>query len=617
MALWRKKRLHIDLSNSKISFLDIPESILSKYIGGIGLGSYYLWKEVPPNIDPLGEENTLYFCIGPAQGTNITMTGRYCLVTKSPLTGLLMDSHAGGDIGPEMAFLGYDIISITGKAEKQSYIYIRDDDQVEILDWTFGKGKTTHQTDQTIQKHYNDSKILVMSTGPAGENLVPYACLVNEKHRNLGRGGAGALFGSKNLKAIAFRSTQRDVYRDEKINDIATIINSRVKKAREMQHPLHGKGTPWLLDRANSWGMLPTRNYQQGYYAKHENINDKMLEDKFHLSKKGCYRCGLNCTFVIKKEPFEWTTDSEVHMPEFETLGLMGSNLDVSDIDAITKMNHLCNSLGLDTISTGNSMGFIAELKEKNLIPTEIEHYLDEIPSFGETEKFINLVSKIAENNGLGNFVGLGPAEMASRSSENTSDFAIHVKKLPFAAWDPRGKLLLGLSYATAAIGASHLRGWSTALQPPSPFDINKEKHQEAFNETVKQMDLKILKDSLIICHFTHSIHPLLQIEDANQIISATTNLDLSIQDIRDTAHRIWLIQRMFNIREMKEDPINYDVLPNRFMNEPLSHAPAEGKRAFSSKKEFDEILQIYYQYRGLDNSGRPMLITLKSLNIS
>ncbi|MHA2365206.1 MAG: aldehyde ferredoxin oxidoreductase family protein [Candidatus Hodarchaeales archaeon] len=614
MSYLNRKRLHIDLTEEKVIIQDIPNDILMKYIGGIGLGSYYLWKEVPPQTDPLGKNNILFFCIGPAQGSNITMTGRYCLVTKSPLTGLLMDSHSGGDIGPDLAFLGYCMLSIGGKAQKPVYIYITDENTVEILNWTYGRAKTTHETEKIINDIHNTTNTHVISTGPAGENLVPYACLVNDQHRNLGRGGAGAIFGAKNLKAVAFNPARRSVLRSDKINTMAKEINKRVKAARE--HPLHSKGTPWLVNLANSWSMLPTRNFQTGYFENHEKINDHALE-QFQTKKKGCFRCSLNCGFIIKDQTFKWTSDSEISMPEYETLGMLGSNLGIDDLESIIQMNHQCNTLGLDTISVGSSLGFLAELNEKNMIPLEIAKYKNQIPLFGDVNAFRDLIIKIAQRTGLGEFVSLGPAEMAVRAPVEASNFAIHVKKLPMAAWDPRGKFLSGLGYATAAIGASHLRGWSTKLSSPLKFDSNKEEHHEAFEEVIYQMNLKILKDSLIVCHFTHSIAPPLQITDFKQLLHAVMDREYTNKELREISQRIWITQRLFNIREMSDDPVKYDVLPERFMNETLKHKPAIGCKAFTSKEEFGQILNLFYQFRGLDETGRPFPKTLSNLEIS
>ncbi|MFW9990822.1 MAG: aldehyde ferredoxin oxidoreductase family protein [Candidatus Odinarchaeota archaeon] len=616
MALWRRKRLHIDLTEEKAVIQDIPEEILSKYVGGIGLGSYYLWKEVPPRVDPLGDKNCLYFCTGPAQGSEITMTGRYCLVTKSPLSGLLMDSHAGGNVGSEISFLGYDVISISGKSEKPVYIFITDNGNVEINRWDRGAGKTTHETEKILKSVHDTPDLRVISTGPAGEKLVPYACLVNDTNRNLGRGGGGAVFGAKNLKAIALKSSDRTLLKNELTGKLATEIKDRIKGAREAGHLLHHQGTPWLVNLANSFSMYPTRNFQTGYFDDHDKINGEALE-RYKTKKRGCFRCNLGCTFFIKDHGFSWTNDDEVAVPEYETLGLLGGNLGINDLETIIRMNHQCNTLGLDSISTGASLSFLAELKEKNMLPPELAGYNDQVPTFGDVNGFNDLLLQIPSRTKLAEFVSLGPAAMAEKCPEEASDFAIHVKKLPMAAWDPRGKFLMGLSYATAAIGASHLRGWSMALQPPfETFDLSISEHQRGFEAVVEQVDLKLLKDTLIICHFTHSIRPPYQVEDARRFLHALTGNEWSMDETRELAHRIWIVQRLFNTQEMDDDPVNYDTLPGRMMKESMDHDPAKGCFAFTSEEDFREVLNLYYKHRGLDESGRPLQGTLKALGI-
>lgn len=598
------QRLHINLTNQAVTTSTLPTDLAHHYVGGIGLGSYLLWQELDVGTDPLGPENTLYFCIGPAQGTGITLTGRYCLVTKSPLTGFLLDSHAGGAVGPEMAFLGYNVISVTGKADQQVYIHISDDG-VEVRPWNHGVGKTTHDTERLLAEEVGDKSLRVISTGLAGENLVPYACLVNDSHRNLGRGGAGAIFGSKNLKAIVFRSHSRKVDRSERVKPLIDDVRSRVKESRDKKHPLESHGTAWLVDFANSVSMYPTRNFSSGFFEGHDQINAEHLE-QFMVKKKGCYGCTLSCGFVFKDHPFEWTDEEEVMVPEYETLGLLGGNLGVADVEEVIHMNHLCNALGLDTISAGASMSFLTEANQRGLLPIEWQDH-PSIPSFGEGGRYRELLTLIASREGIGSFVALGPAAMAKQCRSGADSFAIQVKGLPMAAWDPRGRFLLGLSYATAAVGASHLRGWSTKLPPPEPFDPSSEKHQQAFEEVLDQMDLKLLKDLLIICHFTHSVVPPFGLEDTRVMLETLTGEDYSMERARDLANRTWLVQRAFNAREMAHlgrEPVEFDVLPRRFLDEPLQHEPAKGRTAFGGT-DYRTVLHLFYERRGLDKYGR------------
>lgn len=609
---WTGKRLRVDLSNHQIREESIPEQVLHQFIGGKGLGTYYLFNEVPALIDPLGPENRFYLATGPVQGTRIPITGRCSAVSKSPLTGLYVDSSMGGYLGPELKRAGFDLLVIQGRAEKPVWIQISKD-SIAIKDATHLWGKTTHEAERALRKE--DSKTQVISTGPAGENLVRFACLTHNYFRNFGRGGLGTIFGSKNLKAIAIRGPQLKIPtpNPDQERELVIQIAQRARKAKEKGHSLHYTGTPWLLDYANNIGMFPTRNFQTTYFEGYNQINDESLDAQFRQNKRRtpCEGCVISCAWTLKQPKFRWAQkehSGKVALPEYETLGIMGGNLSIDDPMVITQANHLCNSLGLDTISTGNVIGFLMELTHRKLLPEALQ---SDAIEFGDEQAVINLLPKIAKREGIGDHLAKGVREFSKDLGDEAQQFALHTKGLEFPAWDPRGKLGIGLSYVTAAVGASHLRGWPSTTKPPETSALS------VLDSLIEQQNLKILKDSLIMCHFTHSISPRWSVNDCVKVYSTVTGHNVTIDSITQTANRIWTLARMFNIREYNDSPRHHDVLPYRFMKEPVPDGPTKGYTAFINQQDFEDSLTELYARRGCDAEGHPTKATLRDLDLT
>ncbi|MFW9934685.1 MAG: aldehyde ferredoxin oxidoreductase family protein [Candidatus Thorarchaeota archaeon] len=609
---WIGKLLRVDLSTQKIRAEKIPEKVLHQFIGGKGLGTYYLYKEVPAWINPLTAENRFYLATGPTQGTRIPITGRCSAISKSPLTQLYIDSNIGGYLGPELKRVGYDLLVVQGQAEKPVWIHITEDD-LAIKDAKKYWGTTIHETEQALRK--SDPKTQVISTGPAGEHLVRFACLTHNYFRNFGRGGLGAVFGAKKLKAIAIRGPNKKIATPdvEKEREMVIELAQRARNAKERGHSLHYRGTPWLVDYSNNIGMFPTRNFQTTNFESFEKIDDETIETEFREQKRRtpCEGCVISCAWTFKDPKFPWAPmekTGKIAIPEYETLGLMGGNLGISDITAIIQLNHLCNTLGLDTISTGNVIGFLMELTQRKLLPNNLK---SEAITFGETKNVIQLVSKIATRKGIGDNLAEGVRRFAKDIGAAAESLALHTKGLEYPAWDPRGKLGLGLSYATAAAGASHLRGWPSTTKPPETGAI------PVLDSLIEQQNLKILKDSLIICHFTHSIAPRLEIEDCAKILNVVTGIKYTADSVNEVANRTWILARMFNIREFNEPARQYDKLPHRFMNEPIPDGPTKGYTAFISHQDFEESLTELYKRRGCNPEGHPTSTALKELELS
>ncbi|UCG02525.1 MAG: aldehyde ferredoxin oxidoreductase family protein [Candidatus Heimdallarchaeota archaeon] len=589
---YNNRLARINLSSNQITTEPLPD-IAETFIGGKGLGAYILTRELAAKVDPLSPENKLIIVTGPLQGSIVPICGRYAVVTKSPLTGLILDSHAGGSIGPELKFAGYDALIIEGAANEPCYISILND-QIEIRNGEHLKGLPTLEKEIQIKKDLEDEEVKVMSIGVAGENMVKIACITNESFRNVGRGGAGAVFGSKKLLAIAIKGTVKDipVADSEALNELASQLRSRATQGRTSGLRIYRIGTPNLVTVASNRDQLPVRNFQEGTIENPALLEEEAI-NHYTTKKKPCYKCVISCSHILNDD-FSYAKEGHiVAVPEYETLALFGSNCGV-DFETVIEANYLANMLSLDTISTGNVIAWFMECSEKNLVPKK---YKSDKISFGDSKGLLNLIHKIANKQGVGEILAEGTKYASEIFGQETEQFAINVKGLEMAAWDPRGRLALGLSYATAAVGASHLRGWPNSTKTPLEEPIT----SEIVKSLVEGQDLKIIKDSLIICHFTHSIIPAMNLDDGQALYSAVTG---SQADVREITQNIWSLTRYFNMREFEEQARKYDKLPSRLLNEPLPSGSAEGSKAFQSDFDFQHGLSLLYQMRRCQENG-------------
>jgi aldehyde:ferredoxin oxidoreductase len=589
---YHNRLIRLNLSTKKIEKESLPD-IVNTFIGGKGLGAYILTKELPPKTDPLSPDNKIIITTGPLQGSIVPICGRYCIVTKSPLTGLFLDSHVGGSLGPELKFAGYDAIIIEGASPDPCYIFINDN-IVQIRNGKSLKGLSTQDKERWIKETVNEPEAKIMSIGPAGENIVKFACITSESFRNAGRGGIGSIFGSKNLLAVAIKGSSKkiSVADPETLEKLAADLNKRAAAGRKAGLKIYKYGTPNLVTVASNRDQIPVHNFQAGTLDNPATIGEEATS-QYETRKKPCYKCSISCAHVYKEE---FSFAGKMHLvavPEYETLGMIASNCRI-DINTVIEANYMANEYGLDTISLGNVMAFFMECSEKNLIPNEFE---TSKVFFGDNSGTLELITKIANRQGIGNILAEGTKRAAEIFGHNSEEFAIHVKGLEMSAWDPRGKLALGLSYATAAVGASHLRGWPATSKNPKDEPIK----PPIVESLIEGQDLKILKDSLIICHFTHSIKPALDLEDTKALYSAVTG---SKTDVREIAQNVWSLTRYFNMSEFKQPVGTYDQLPLRLMKDPLPTGAAAGSKAFQSEEDFKNGLRILYEKRHCQTNG-------------
>ena len=596
------KILRIDLTHEKIEVESIDSTIARSYIGGRGLGAYLAYKEISPNVDPFSKDSSIYFITGPLQGTLTPFAPKFIIMNKSTLSGALSRSVCGGGgFGPELKYAGFDAVVVKGKAKNPVYIFI-DNDKVEIKNAEKYWGLTTSETQNQIKNDLNDKSISVVPIGPAGENLVRFASVIVNS-RAAGRGGTGAAMGSKKLKAIAVRGTKSVWVAD--IQEFQKLVEESYKRTRE--NPAVAKrielGTPGTVAVTYSEGILPIMNFSQSTFEGINGLMPETVKETLYIHNESCFGCPLPCgkAGFIKDGPYKGTV---LPGPEFETIGLLGSNCGISDIRAVAQANFLCNELGIDTLSTGSVIAFTTECYRKGLITEKDTDGLK--LKFGDPEIVMELILKIANRQGFGNLLAEGTKRVSETIGQDSHKFAMHSKGQDFAAYEPRALVGMGLMYATATPGANHSYGPTLTGERVNLKDMrtSKGKAKLARNEQNKYC----LQDSMIFCSFSRfGMDDELRLRFAN----AVTGWGYSDDEVTLIADRIYTLERLFNIREgfSKAD----DSLPLRCLNEPLPDGPARGNTV-----PLAPMLKEYYEQRGWSqDSGFPEKRTIERLGLS
>ncbi|MBC9784135.1 aldehyde ferredoxin oxidoreductase family protein [Heliobacterium chlorum] len=596
---WKGTLLRVNLTEKTIQKEPLNMKDAELYLGARGLGTKYMIDEVDPKVEPFSPENKVIFMTGPLTGTFAACSGRYVVVTKAPLTGTIGASNSGGHFGPELKFAGYDGIIFEGKADGPVYLYINDD-QVEIRSAAHLWGKDVHETtDLLVAETEEDARVACI--GPAGERLVKFATIMNDKHRAAGRSGLGAVMGSKNLKAVVVRGTgavavaQPDAF-------LATSMDARTKLKA---HPVTGVGLPTygtevLVNVLNQSGALPTKNFASGKFDRADETGGETLREKYLVRNKGCFGCSIGCARVtrISDGPYQGFGEG----PEYEAGWSYGANCGIHDLAAITKANFICNELGLDPITMGATIACAMEMMKKGSLSRE---QVGRDLVFGDAEAIVELTRQTGLRVGFGDQLAEGSYRLAE--SYGCPELSMTVKKQELPAYDPRGVQGMGLEYATSNRGGCHVRGYLTApeiLGVPEKLDpLTTE--GKAFWLKIFQ-DLTAVIDSAGICLFTSLGIGLPEI--AAQIRTAV-GWDCSDEAILELGERIWNLEKLFNLKAgfSKAD----DTLPKRLLEEPLPDGPAKGKVV-----ELEPMLEEYYALRGWDADGIPTAEKTKALTI-
>ncbi|MHA1686058.1 MAG: aldehyde ferredoxin oxidoreductase family protein [Candidatus Heimdallarchaeaceae archaeon] len=606
----------INLNNHEVAKEEFNEKELREFIGGRGFAIRYLFEYLPPKTDPLSQDNILIISTGPLDGTLAPSSGRYSIVAKSPLTNGIGYSNSGGRFGPILKYAGFDALIIKGQSEEPVYIFI-DDGDIAIKKAKHLWGKDVWETDEIIKKElYEDVEVLAI--GQAGENKVLYATAINNLSRAAARTGVGAVFGSKNLKAIAVRGTKSvSVAHPEKFMEYIDVLLKKIYD--DPAYPaLSDYGTSFLVDLAYVSGGLATRNNQTGIFEKYDNISSETFAEHYKVRSDSCFACPIHCGKFssIKEGKYKGIKGGS---PEYETIVCLGSKCAIGNLETIIFANNLCNKYGMDTISLGDTIAFVMELYEKGIVAAEDLDGLE--LSWGNEEAFLRLIHKIAFRQGIGDILADGVMRAAQRFGKEAEYYALHVKGMEPPAYDVRTAKAFGLGWATANRGADHLSAlpnfellgydksvgeeWFGSASTVDPYAWEGKAKMVFWHE-----NFAAVVDSAEMCKYTCFSAYAVKPADMALLLYYATGWNYSEEELMLAGERIYNLERLFLIREGFKGKI--DTLPKRFTNEPLPEGPAEGNVV-----ELDKMLKEYYQFRDWDpKTTMPSIRKIEQLNL-
>ena len=599
--------LRVNLSNLTLTDEPLTYDFARKYVGGAGFVTYFLWNELKGGEDALGPQNKLIFALGPVTGLTLPGASRYCVGAKSPLTGGIAKSESGGFWMVELKRAGYDCLIFEGKAPKPVYLWITDG-KAELKDASHLWGKEMKELQTDLRSELNDERIQIAGIGPAGEHLVRYACIMTGLADAAGRGGLGAVMGSKNLKAIAVRGhNPPPVDNPEFIKNLRQILLKRT-------HPLsaYGTGGPEMMMHEQD-GDLPVRNQRDGLFPAVKDINGVTIAETIRVKMDGCFACNVRCKKVVKfEEPYK--CDEDYGGPEYETLGALGSNCGVGDLKAICKGAERCNALGLDTISVGSSIAFAMESYEKGLITREDAGGIE--LKWGNAEVMLKLLELIATRQGIGNVIAEGTTRMAAQFGHGSLGYAVNVKGLDAAMHDARAMIGFRIGYMLNAHGADHCSSMGGGTRPMGLDQLNQFGILKVVKEDYGPQRMSLFKlnhcistyiDCMVIC-----IMPMINNDDKVNLMINVTGWNTGWVEMLLVAERVVTMMRLFNNREGFTD--KDDELPERYYERKTDGILSTKDPA--DKATMLRARQLYYYYMGWDEHGRPTPETIARLAI-
>lgn len=605
MSTLTGRLLRVDLSSGRVAAEEIPHSVQTTFVGGRGYGIAYLFSEIEPGIDPLSQDNKLILVTGALGGSSALGFGRWIAMTKSPLTGGLARAVCGGNLAAYIKFACFDMIIIQGKSDSPVYVIIKDDG-VEIANAEELWGLDTQQTQDALSLLHG--RVQTACIGPAGENLVRYATITHGT-RTASRCGVGTVMGAKKLKAVAFQVKPRRLtpFDPDRFRERVTHHKNILKNHKRVVK-MHTFGTTFLAEMTREMGVLPVMNFQAGDMQGIEGIFTQAYA-AMRVGTHGCFNCITRCGQVHEVKQGHYK-GAKSEGPEYETIWAFGSQVGNSLAAATVKADNLCDRLGLDTISTGNTIGFAMELYQKGILTKQDCDGLD--LTWGNHEAMIELIKKIASREGIGKILGEGTKRAAEYIGKGAEDYAMHVKGLELPAYEPRAAKIHGLSMATSNIGASHMYGYArqeiSGKPDPRPID----RFADMGNGDIaayNQID-KAAEETAILCNFADSgmNRQLL----GELLAYGIGNLELlDERQLKTVGERIVCLERCFNVREgfSRKD----DTLPKRMTSSPLQDAgPATGEMV----RNLDALLDEYYNALGYSRDGIPTHEKIRELGL-
>ena len=551
------KILRVNLTNRQVSIDEPDDLFYRRYLGGAGFVGYYLLKELKPGIDPLSPDNILIFALGPMTGTPVPGGSRNCVGAKSPLSGGMIKSEVGGFFGYELKRAGFDSLIVEGRAESPVYLWIHDG-EVEIKDATHLWGKTVLETQDVIEAELGERLVRTATIGPAGENLAAIASIITDLRNSAGRGGSGAVMGSKNLKCVAVKGRKVPQPADRpKFLEMAKYMNRNymnIGNAGNM-HEL-GTGAAGGMVGGNLTGNLPVKNWGDGYFENVEAITADAVRDTYRVAMEACAACQVRCKKVVELETESYKVDRRNGGPEYETLASFGSFVGVDDLAAICRANELCSLYGLDTISLGGSIAFAMECFENEILTREDTGGLS--LRFGDADAMLKVIDMIAHREGIGDILADGSRKAAQRIGRGAEEFAMQVKGVEFGMHEPRLKQGLGLIYSVSLNGGDHMlglhdtgvaqegRGMDTVrslghMDPLPTDDLGAAKVAMEKDHYLQ----RLFSDSAVMCHFVPwTLHQHVE------LIRNLTGWDYTSVEALKLGERVATMGRLFNLRE-------------------------------------------------------------------
>jgi len=610
---------HVDLTTGEVSVEQPGEQFFLTYLGGSALAAYYLLRDVPVGADPLGPENVLVIAPSVVTGAPISGLSRFNVSAKSPESGLIGDAQCGGHFGPQLKYAGFDALVVHGRAEAPVYLWVHDD-TVDIRPAAHLAGLKTRETQEALRAELDDPRVQIVQCGPAGRRGVRFANLTNNLHHFAGRTGMGAVMGAKNLVGVAARGKRRYAFADEeKVKELARKGADTFKDSPGWQD-FGANGTPGLVDGNAGIDNITTRNFREGVFDGVDGLKTDVFHATIFRRRDTCANCVMRCKQqVAATEP--WEIDEAYGGPEFETIGLMGSNLEVSDIRAVAKANEICNAYGMDTISTGGLIAFAVECYENGVIGPEQTDGLE--LRFGDGAVLVELTRRIAEREGIGDVLAEGFSRAVEAFGPRSAPYAVHVKGVGLPAHMPQAKKTMALMYSVNPFGPDHMScehdGMLNACGPDIvglgiesavPFG---EMNEQKVRYVVYTQYFYSLLDTLELCAFCYSPGGLYGYRDIEDIVRAVTGFPVNLWYLMKVGERRANMLNAFNVREGARP--QFDALPDR-VYDAFEKGTTPGKRL--DRDEIVAAARSYYEMMGWDlETGRPSDGKLRELGLT
>lgn len=611
------KVLRVNLSTGVTSVDEHEATFYRRYLGGAAMAAYYLLKELAPRIDPLGPDNKLVIAPGVLTGVPVSGNAMFGVGAKSPMSEGIGKSESGGYFGAELKHAGYDGIVIEGTAERPTYLWIKDG-VAELRDASPFWGMGTLETEEAVKAEVGEKLARIASIGPAGERMVRFACIVNDLRHAAGRGGMGAVMGSKKLKAIAVRGKIPPAYGDP---DTIRAMGKRMAAAGPtIRAGMHEYGTGSVMVGANLAGNTPTRNWQDGYFENIGLIDAVTLKKTIGAGMDGCYACSIRCKKVVRvDEP--WVADARYGGPEYETLAAFGSDCGIDNLKAIARAHHLCNHYGIDTITAGTTIAFAMECFEKGYLTKADFDGVE--PTWGNAEAMLKLLEMMGERNGIGDLLAEGSRAAAARIGGGAGDLSIHVKGIEVGMHEPRLKGGLAIGYCVANQGGDHgICTHDTSFENAGP-SLDSEAKPLGILDPIPAKEIsgrkanlfaqlhrwKTFLDTVCCCHFVPWGY-----DEVAQLVNGVTGWNTTAEELMLAGERAITLGRAFNVREGFTP--SDDQLPKRFFSPPERGPLAENRQAIDPQ-QIQEAVRDYYYLMGWDReTGVPSRVTLERLGI-